>query len=99
MPKSKEPNPAATVVADAKAGILRVAGMPDRVWVSSSIKIQLVKYEITGEASMGYSTDAQPGETPKVTFARCWKVVEAELRAKTNELMAVKAKYNNQQTY
>jgi hypothetical protein len=84
MPKNPaKEKPLPEAVADTKAGVLRVAGMPDRVWVSCGLTVNLGDYE-SARMDAGLSSDLRSGESAKDAYERCWKAAEDEVKRQAN---------------
>ena len=80
----KKPKPA-KVAADVKAGVLSVAGMPPRVWVSCGLTINRGNYE-SARVDAGMAMDVPPDSNEATTFDTCWENAEREVKRQFNAI-------------
>ena len=60
--------------------------LPDRVWYSDGLKLNMGDYQSAEAGPVGYSSNVRPGESVEEAFARVRKVVEAEVLAKAKRV-------------
>lgn len=69
--------PRSVVPADAQSGIVGVPGLPDRVWTSRGLTINLGEYN-SARFETGYSSDVRSDESVDEAIERINGVVESE---------------------
>lgn len=67
--KVRLPDPPADVAVHPRAGVVAIAGCPDRVWYSFGLTLQPVQFESV-RFDIGHATDVRADETPEQALIR-----------------------------